>query len=95
MEVATRGKKDKHARNARTMCRPGGVASVMSTVAFFIQVEHKLMAAEQLSDVAVSAESPPRADKSNVGEELEQSATSVAPPWRCSPAEFSEKGGPK
>ena len=57
-ELAARGEKRKHARNCRTECRLGAVASLECPAAFFIPERRKQMAARKLSDVAVSAVSP-------------------------------------
>ena len=56
--LTTLREEDRHARNTRTKCRLGGVATVMCPVAFCIQAERKPTVANYLSDVAVSAESP-------------------------------------
>ena len=57
-ELATRGGENKHARNTRTKYRLWGVASVVCSVAFFIPAGSKPVAAKELSDLAVSADSP-------------------------------------
>ena len=56
--LTARGKNRKHARNGPTKCRLGTVASLVCPVAVFILERRRPMAAQQLGDVAVSAESP-------------------------------------
>ena len=56
-ELTTLGEKRKHVRDSRTECRLGAVASIVCPVARFILLRRRGAPAQQLSDVAVSAES--------------------------------------